>query len=255
MFLVNLDQRFDFCEKILLVPIYVDLNDFESRKTLIMNMDVGRLGKQRMFMNGAFASVNLIDSQEDLTGIQTPKSLIEKTQQIKSMGGIQYLETLLNDLPTLLQRNREILNESIRLLDDEENSDHQLREQFKERWTMTPSEDLTKPMKDEAMKYKTILDTAVNADKIIRNKYNANKNAITLLSNPAEINRKFCQDKEIRQCGAKSEQLAKNLVSGFHMFMELIDNLEEETKFYKDLTPLLLRLQNKISDFCQKRMT
>ena len=74
--------------------------------------------------------------------------------------------------------------QSLRSLDDEEKSDLQLREQFKERWSRTPSQTLTKPMREEANKYRTILDTAIQADKIVREKYEKNKQAITLLSKP-----------------------------------------------------------------------
>lgn len=73
-------------------------------------------------------------------------------------------------------------------MDDEEKSDTQLRDQFKERWTRTPSATLTKPMREEAMKYRTILDTAIQADIIVREKYEKNKNAITLLSKPPVSN-------------------------------------------------------------------
>jgi programmed cell death 6-interacting protein len=69
-------------------------------------------------------------------------------------------------------------------LDDEGKSDTQLRDQFKERWSRTPSTTLTKPMRDEAVKYRTILDTAIQADRIVREKYEKNKQAITLLSKP-----------------------------------------------------------------------
>ena len=37
-------------------------------------------------------------------------------------------------------------------------------------------------MREEANKYRTILDTAIQADKIVREKYEKNKQAITLLS-------------------------------------------------------------------------
>ena len=39
-------------------------------------------------------------------------------------------------------------------------------------------------MREEAKKYRTILDTAIQADKIVREKYEKNKDAITLLSKP-----------------------------------------------------------------------
>lgn len=68
------------------------------------------------------------------------------------------------------------------MIDDEESSDKQLREQFKERWSRTPSDKLTQPMRDESMKYKQILDTAINADRIVQEKFQKHKQAIDLLS-------------------------------------------------------------------------
>lgn len=50
---------------------------------------------------------------------------------------------------------------------------------------------LTKPMREEAKKYRTILDTAIQADKIVREKYEKNKDAITLLSKPP-VSLSFC---------------------------------------------------------------
>lgn len=40
-----------------------------------------------------------------------PQSLLDKAQQIQDMGGLATLDRLMNDLPELLTRNREILNE------------------------------------------------------------------------------------------------------------------------------------------------
>lgn len=75
------------------------------------------------------------------------------------------------------------------MLDDEEQSDRQLRDQFKERWSRTSSGTLTKPMRDESNKYKHILDTAIGADKIVKEKYEKHKNAIAILSkSPVSIN-------------------------------------------------------------------
>lgn len=68
------------------------------------------------------------------------------------------------------------------MVEDEAASDIQLREQFKERWSRTPSDKLTQPMRDESMKYKQILDTAINADRIVQEKFQKHKQAIDLLS-------------------------------------------------------------------------
>lgn len=68
------------------------------------------------------------------------------------------------------------------MIEDEEASDKQLREQFKEKWSRTPSSKLTQPMRDESMKYKQILDTAINADRTVQEKFQKHKHAIEMLS-------------------------------------------------------------------------
>lgn len=57
------------------------------------------------------ASLNLPAALEDVGGDKVPQSLLDKGQQIKDMGGLQYLDKLMSDLPELLVRNREILDE------------------------------------------------------------------------------------------------------------------------------------------------
>ena len=88
-------------------------------------------------------------------------------------------------LPSMQGAKHLLFFQCINQLDEEEKSDVQLKEQFKERWTRTASGGLTKPMRDECQKYKTILDTAIGADKIVQDKYGAHKHAFALLSKPA----------------------------------------------------------------------
>lgn len=68
------------------------------------------------------------------------------------------------------------------MLDDEERGDVELRTQFKERWTRTSSSALTAPLRTEAKKYMDIIQNAINADKIVQEKYRMNRDSIVLLS-------------------------------------------------------------------------
>lgn len=68
------------------------------------------------------------------------------------------------------------------MLDDEERGDAELRNQFKERWTRTPSSSLTVPLREEAKKYMDIIQNAINADKVVQEKYRMNRDCIVLLS-------------------------------------------------------------------------
>jgi programmed cell death 6-interacting protein len=258
----------------------------------------------------------------------------------------------------LVQRNREILSETVRMLDEEEREDTELRSRFKEKWTRQPSAGLTENLRKEVNKYQTILETASGADQTVRQKFEANKAAIALLGQPvgeiqaalpkagalsprvqgsqcvqdlrtlmeevmtlkaereviertlrenvADITGKFLQalkdfgdvdeetiseahlraeygsvqtqvretlDKQpglvqrIAAASAQFEQLTvgqsvgereaklKELAAGYDAFQQLESNITEGTKFYNDLTPLLLKVQNKISDFVFARRT
>jgi len=48
---------------------------------------------------------------EDVKGVGIPQSLIEKSNNIRMNGGVQKLESMIRELPELLKRNEEIINE------------------------------------------------------------------------------------------------------------------------------------------------
>lgn len=73
-------------------------------------------------------------------------------------------------------------SQAIRLLDEEERQDTQMREHFKEKWTPKPSAELTVNLREECAKYRAIVENATNADKVIKEKYNNHRTAMELLS-------------------------------------------------------------------------
>ena len=63
------------------------------------------------FVLRILASLNLPASIEDLSGAKVPQSVLDKSAAIKEKGGVSVIDRMMQDLPELLTRNREILDE------------------------------------------------------------------------------------------------------------------------------------------------
>lgn len=339
-----------------LVPVALQqaMNACDSQKNEIVNAEVMKLRDATQTLNGVLSSLNLPAAIEVNTpGSSLPPSLLEKANDLREKGGVQSIRTLIEELPESLTRNKEILDETERMLKEEQESDQQLRNQFKERWTRTSSDKLNEMFRTSASKYREIINNAISADRVVRQKFEDNSRGIELLSkSPSELHqaipagggsvgngaavtalralmdavetikverdvieaelksatvdmkdqflRALAQDgaidpnmaishvgksltpfqkqvtesierqqtliKDIQQthqqftaeCGSgtnQRDQLMSQLASAYDIFTELQHNLKEGTKFYNDLTQLLIVFQNKVSDFCFARKT
>ncbi|TKR87931.1 hypothetical protein L596_012257 [Steinernema carpocapsae] len=356
----HLSPRFkDMFASLVPVQIQSSLSNFESRRSEIINMETGRLREYTQIMNTQLASLNLPAALDDVTNHEKlPESIRQKSSRVKSDGGIVALQDIMKQLPEAYKRNDEILNETARLLKEENDVDQNLRTQFQEKWTRMASSALTSPLNQELGKYRGILHTASNADNIVRTKFEQHRHGFELLSktenelqaaipgldssaakagsgtvqtlrgllaevqkikdsreeiekklklvnydmtktflealtensviNEEELsknkldeifgplkqqvsksveeqenvmqkvrdaNSRFVQEKSGGGGGAERENILKTLASAYDTFSELQSNLKEGLKFYNDLTPLLVRLQQKVSDFCFARQT
>ena len=70
------------------------------------------------------------------------------------------------------------------MLDEEERDDTGLRDNFKEKWTRTPSSELNKGFREEVAKYQGVLDRAGQADVTVKEKYSNCRKAVEILSKP-----------------------------------------------------------------------
>lgn len=59
--------------------------------------------------------MNLPAAIEDTSGTAIPQSLLDKALRVRESGGIKTLEVSMRELPDLLQRNKELLDE-VRIL-------------------------------------------------------------------------------------------------------------------------------------------
>ena len=146
------------------VVVHQALVAWDVRKGELVNVEVGRMREATHMLNGVLASLNLPAALEESEGESLPQSLKDKARDVRQAGGIGHVESLIDDLPCLLERNREILDEAHRLLDEERQSDDQLKSQFQERWNRTPSNKLTEGFTSNLAKYRQILANASTAD-------------------------------------------------------------------------------------------
>lgn len=180
-----LSQKFtDLFEKMVPMAVQQSMSIYTQRKGETVNRLVGTMREATNLCNGVLASLNLPAALEDLSGDSIPQSIAEKARSIVQQGGLQSIEQLIKDLPELLTRNREILDESLKMLDDEETTDNELRTKFNQRWNRTPSGDLYKPLRAEGANFRSILDKAVQADQVVKDRYNAHCDMIALLCKP-----------------------------------------------------------------------
>ncbi|XP_061598567.1 programmed cell death 6-interacting protein isoform X1 [Cololabis saira] len=180
-----LSQKFtDLFEKMVPMAVQQSMSVYGQRKAETVNRLVGTMREATNLCNGVLASLNLPAALEDLSGDSIPQSIAEKARSIVEQGGLQSIEQLIRDLPELLTRNREILDESLKMLDDEETTDNELRSKFNQRWNRTPSGDLYKPLRAEGGNFRNILDKAVQADQVVKDRYSTHCDMIALLCKP-----------------------------------------------------------------------
>ncbi|ODN01568.1 Programmed cell death 6-interacting protein [Orchesella cincta] len=350
----------DLFEEMVPVVVHQAMASCDVRKTEITNSKVAQLREASQLLNSILASLNLPAAIEDSSGgaDAVPQSIKEKAVGVQEAGGLNSLMKSVNDLPELVQRNKEILDEAERMLREEEESDNQLRAQLKEKWTRTSSDKLNGTFKTNAARYREILNNALAADEVIRGKLATHQQAIEKLSggeagvsdflprdtsnkvqgsesakenlrqlmrqvehlksdresleesiknmtfdlrtpflsalahdgainepaisveligkafSPLEHQVKESLEKQESLVAAiqqnsdeyfgrkpggdtlsRRDQAMRQLAEGYDAFMDLQNNLKEGTKFYNDLTQLLLAFQNKIGDFCFARKT
>ncbi|KAG5857140.1 hypothetical protein ANANG_G00015970 [Anguilla anguilla] len=76
-----------------------------------------------------------------------------------------------------------------------------------------------------------------------------------LLANVQTLHQKFSGMKQTSAESIQREEVMKKLASAYDSYMEMTTNLQEGTKFYGDLTVILLKFQNNCSDIVFARKT
>lgn len=167
-----------------LVPVAVHqaMQASAARRTEMVTAEINKLRDATQLLNSILASLNLPACIESAPGGDLPESIRTKANAVRSAGGLAELTRLMAELPELLQRNKDILDEAERMLREEAEADAALRQQFGARWSRTESAKLTEAFRANADKYRQIIDNAIRADNIVQQKFQQHKENIALLS-------------------------------------------------------------------------
>ncbi|CAH0673747.1 unnamed protein product [Spodoptera exigua] len=166
-----------------LVPLAVHqaLQAAAARRSDLVALEINKLRDATQLLNSILASLSLPACLEAADGA-LPDSIRARAAAVRDAGGLAELTRLMAELPELLQRNRDILDEAQRMLREEADADAALRTQFGARWTRTESAKLTEAFRANADKYRQIIDNAVRADNIVQQKFAQHRDNIALLS-------------------------------------------------------------------------
>ncbi|XP_061411121.1 programmed cell death 6-interacting protein isoform X1 [Lethenteron reissneri] len=205
----------DLFEKMVPLAVNNAVTAYNQRKADLVNRSVMQMREATTLLNGILASLNLPAALEDLSGDTVPPSILEKSVAIVEKGGLDKIDYWMKNLPEFLQRNREILNEAMKMLSEEEVTDNDLRTKFQQKWQRTPSNDLYKPLRAEGDKYRQLIDNAVNADGVVKQKYNEHRDYIAMLSQPQqELNSAIpSANPAASLAGSETVQILRSLLS------------------------------------------
>ncbi|KPM05314.1 programmed cell death 6-interacting protein-like protein [Sarcoptes scabiei] len=158
----------------------------QNRKQDLVNAEIASIRDMNATLAGILASLNLPAAIEDTKGVEVPKSILEKAAAMREKGGVDEVKRLINELPELLRRNKEILDEIERSLNSEEETDTKLKTQFKDKWTRSASNKLNQTWRSHIVKYRGIIEKAIEADNKLKANYEKNLEKIKLLSSSSD---------------------------------------------------------------------
>ncbi|KAI8421343.1 hypothetical protein MSG28_008358 [Choristoneura fumiferana] len=121
------------------------LSAAQTRRVEAVAQEVNGLRDATQLLNSILASLNLPACVEQQQGEELPESIVSRARGVREAGGAGALRALMEELPQLLQRNRDILDEAERMLREEEDADAALRAQFGARWAARPRRSSPRP--------------------------------------------------------------------------------------------------------------
>ncbi|KAJ3128065.1 pH-response regulator protein palA/rim20 [Nowakowskiella sp. JEL0407] len=156
-----------------LVPfaVYQSLSVYTDKRDNFVKDQISKLNDATGAANTALSKMNLPGALDAITQpVGLPPQLLKRSEEVRKLGGVKSLYDSMKTIEELSTQNLNILEEALQFLDNEANDDKAMRAQFGARWTRTPSESLTKNLRDTAKLYREKLDAAKKSDLIVKEK-------------------------------------------------------------------------------------
>ncbi|KAJ3037268.1 Rhophilin, Rho GTPase binding protein [Rhizophlyctis rosea] len=156
---------------------------YTSKRDNLTKSEISKLEEATGVCHSTLASMNLPSAIEALEQpIGLPPALLQRSQEVRNQGGAHGLNDQWQTVVGLSQKDTEILDEAVQILDEEDKEDTELRTRFQERWTRTASKDLTNNLRESVRLFRDKLNAAKKADQVVRGKIDTHLHFIESLS-------------------------------------------------------------------------
>lgn len=151
----------------LAISIYDDRKDSFVRDTIASRRD-----ELDAIASSSLQSLNLPGSLQALEQpMGLPPALLRKHEEVVAQGGIDRLQRIASDVSRIAASDRQVLAETLALLDAEEREDESVRDSYaRSGWTRPPSQQVNQELKAQAGQYHDTLIKAAASDDIVRQK-------------------------------------------------------------------------------------
>eukprot|EP01094_Clydonella_sp_ATCC50884_P028645 TRINITY_DN865_c0_g1_i2.p1 TRINITY_DN865_c0_g1~~TRINITY_DN865_c0_g1_i2.p1 ORF type:complete len:840 (-),score=251.45 TRINITY_DN865_c0_g1_i2:138-2582(-) len=209
---------------------------YNERKGEKVREELGKLEEANDIHTSSLQSMGLpgaIQSLDNPTGI--PAEVEASIAKFKDQGGGQHIHELRGMLDKLSKEATGILNEALRVLDEEEQEDNQMQSSFGARWTRTPSHTLTGNLRQEASKYRLNVEHATKSDAYIQRKFDDHAQMFSRLSGTREsIVHMLPQARAVDAAGLRSVEALKALLAQLDAVCSQRMGLMEQLKLTRD---------------------
>lgn len=175
-----------------LVPygVHVAISIFEERKDLFVREEI-EMKREELdsLAASALQSLNLPGSLQAMDqSVGLPPSLIRKSEEIQSEGGLQRLEALVDDVKRISRIDGDILREIVSILHQEELEDSNAKQSMQ---ITNRDEQQAALFKQKSLEYEQTMMQAKQSDDLVRDKMKEWRQSIEVLASGQDALRSF----------------------------------------------------------------